>query len=78
LLARASILLKDLGVDSPGAHESAAALPLDIEGADIFCEAMLTGIHAWFSDSKASSASSADESWYASLCTTLKLLRQCV
>ncbi|KAJ7886678.1 heterotrimeric G protein alpha subunit 4 [Mycena leptocephala] len=36
---------------------------------------MLTGIHAWFSDSKASSASSADESWYASLCTTLKLLR---
>ncbi|KAJ7459356.1 G-protein alpha subunit-domain-containing protein [Mycena latifolia] len=74
LLARAELLLKDLGVDSPGADDSTTRVQSDIEGIDIFCEVLLAGIQTWLPDQ--SSRATIDEGWYPSLRHVLDLLRQ--
>ncbi|KAJ7459359.1 G-protein alpha subunit-domain-containing protein [Mycena latifolia] len=74
LLARAELLLKDLGVDSPGADDSTTRVQSDIEGVDIFCKVLLAGIQTWLPDQ--SSRAAMDEGWYLSLRHVLDLLRQ--
>ncbi|KAJ7498869.1 hypothetical protein FB451DRAFT_1203270 [Mycena latifolia] len=73
LLDRTALLLKDLGVDSEGL-ESSSDVPSDVEGVDLLCEALLTGMQAWFPE-RASPATTR-EFWYPSLSSVLQLLRQ--
>ncbi|KAJ7624459.1 G-protein alpha subunit-domain-containing protein [Roridomyces roridus] len=74
LLARSTILLKDLNLDALEPGESMPEEPeCDTEGVDIFCEALLVGILTWLPGEKAQTN---DETWYPSLYALLQLLRQ--
>jgi hypothetical protein len=74
LLCQAVILLKDLGVDSPATDGYTDDLSVDIEGVDIFCDALLSGIQTWLPSISSSTITS--ELWYPSLHQVLQLLRQ--
>ncbi|KAJ7104898.1 hypothetical protein C8R44DRAFT_746155 [Mycena epipterygia] len=74
LLARATLLLKDLGVDSEPSDESSPGVVSDIEGVDILCEVLLARIQTWLPDG--SSSANAGEAWYPSLYHVVQLLRQ--
>ncbi|KAJ6605597.1 hypothetical protein DFH09DRAFT_204846 [Mycena vulgaris] len=73
ILARALLLLKDLGVDSPALDNSTAGV-LDIDGTDILCDALLQGIQAWLPERF--SPAITPETWYPSLYNVLQQLRQ--
>ena len=74
LLCRAIVLLKDLGVDSPAINGFTGDLSVDVEGVDIFCDALLSGIQTWLPSISSSTITS--ELWYPSLQHVLQLLRQ--
>ncbi|KAJ7624367.1 G-protein alpha subunit-domain-containing protein [Roridomyces roridus] len=74
LLAKSTVLLKDLNVDSTETTDSETTeLLYDVEGVDIFCGALLHGIHAWLPEQ---SSSNTNEGWYPSLYSLLQLLGQ--
>ncbi|KAJ7113900.1 hypothetical protein C8R44DRAFT_229320 [Mycena epipterygia] len=76
VLARATCLLEDLGVDSERRDDPTLRVPSDIEGVDILCEVILAQIQTWFPNRSCSEMT--HESWYPSLCHVVQLLRQCV
>ncbi|KAJ7104902.1 hypothetical protein C8R44DRAFT_987793 [Mycena epipterygia] len=73
-LARATLLLKDLGVDSEPSDESSPGVASDIEGVDILCEVLLARIQTRLPDG--SSSANNGETWYPSLYHVVQLLRQ--
>ncbi|KAJ7104865.1 hypothetical protein C8R44DRAFT_886895 [Mycena epipterygia] len=74
LLVRATLLLRDLGVDSGRPDESPPGIPSDVEGIDILCEVLLAQIQTWLPDRP--SPTITGEAWYPSLYDVLQLLRQ--
>ncbi|KAJ7104896.1 hypothetical protein C8R44DRAFT_332749 [Mycena epipterygia] len=73
LLTRATLLLKDLGLDS-GPDDSMLGVPSDIEGVDILFEVILARIQTWVPNRSSSGITS--EVWYPSLCHAVQLLRR--
>ncbi|KAJ7111633.1 Rho GTPase activation protein [Mycena crocata] len=74
LLDRATLLLKDLGVDLPGLRPDIDVVPFDVDGVDLLCETLLTGMQFWIPET--ASPAVTRESWYPSIRTVLQLLRQ--
>ncbi|KAF7333007.1 High osmolarity signaling protein SHO1 [Mycena venus] len=71
IAAKTVLFLKDIGVDS---SEEEAMWPMDVEGIDTLCTALLKGVKGWMVGCE--NADIANEFWYDGFLQVILLLRQ--